>query len=219
MAATQSFDVTTGCDLQEVDNAVNQAMKEIRQRYDFKGADVGIEFQRNENKLVLHAPDEFKIHAAYDVLQEKMIRRKVPTKNLKLGKILPAGGDTVTQEIDLQQGIPTEIAREIVKLIKTQKIKKVQSEIQGDQVRVSSPSRDDLQTMVGGLIDARGLLEKQVADLTKARDASRGEAQAAAVKIDQLSEKLRVQGQQMTELQEQIKTIRSVLEQVQQKGE
>ncbi len=80
-------------------------------------------------------------------------------------------------------------------------------------------SRDDLQTMVGGLIDARGLLEKQVADLTKARDASRGEAQAAAVKIDQLSEKLRVQGQQMTELQEQIKTIRSVLQQVQQKGE
>jgi len=148
MAVTQSFDVTTGCDLQEVDNAVNQAMKEIRQRYDFKGQDVQIEFRRNENKLLLHAPDEFKIRAAYEVLEEKMIRRKVPTRNLKPGKVLPAGGGTVTQEIDLQQGIPIETAREIVKLIKAQKIKKLQSEIQGDQVRISSPSRDDLQNVI-----------------------------------------------------------------------
>jgi uncharacterized protein YajQ (UPF0234 family) len=148
MAATQSFDVTTGCDLQEVDNAVNQAMKEIGQRYDFKGANVQIDFKRNENKLVLHAPDEFKMRAAYEVLQEKMIRRKVPVKNLKLGKIVPAGGDTATQDIDLQQGIPIETAREIVKLIKAQKIKKVQAEIQGEQVRISSPSRDDLQLVM-----------------------------------------------------------------------
>lgn len=148
MAVNQSFDVTTGCDLQEVDNAVNQAMKEIRQRYDFKGANVEIEFLRSENKLVLHAPDEFKLRSAYDVLQEKLIRRKVPTKNLKLGKVTPAGGGTVTQDIDLQQVIPIETAREIVKLIKTQKMKKVQSEIQGDQVRISSPSRDDLQTVI-----------------------------------------------------------------------
>ncbi len=148
MAANQSFDVTTGCDLQEVDNAVNQAMKEIRQRYDFKGTNVEIEFRRLENKLILHAPDEFKLRSAYDVLQEKLIRRKVPTKNLKLGKVLPAGGGTVTQEIDLQQGIPIETAREIVKLIKSQKMRKVQSEIQGDQVRISSPSRDDLQTVI-----------------------------------------------------------------------
>jgi cyclic-di-GMP-binding protein len=131
-----------------VDNAVNQATKEIRQRYDFKGTNVEIEFQRAENKLVLHAPDEFKLRAAYDVLQEKLIRRKVPTKNLKLGKVNPAGGGTVTQEIELQQGIPIETAREIVKLIKAQKMKKVQSEIQGDQVRISSPSRDDLQTVI-----------------------------------------------------------------------
>lgn len=148
MAANQSFDVTTGCDLQEVDNAVNQAMKEIRQRYDFKGTNVEIEFLRAENKLVLHAPDEFKLRSAYDVLQEKLIRRKVPTKNLKLAKIMFAGGDTVKQEIDLQQGIPIETAREIVKLIKLQKLKKVQAEIQGDQVRVSAPSRDDLQTVI-----------------------------------------------------------------------
>jgi uncharacterized protein YajQ (UPF0234 family) len=109
---------------------------------------VEIDFQRAENKLVLYAPDEFKLRSAYDVLQEKMIRRKVPTKNLQLGKIMPAGGGTVTQEINLQQGIPIETARAIVKLIKAQKIKKVQSEIQGDQVRISSPSRDDLQTVI-----------------------------------------------------------------------
>jgi len=148
MAANQSFDVTTGCDLQEVDNAVNQTMKEIRQRYDFKGSNVEIEFLRTENKLVLHAPDEFKLRSAYDVLQEKLIRRKVPAKNLKLAKITYAGGDTVKQEIDLQQGIPIETAREIVKLIKGQKLRKVQAEIQGDQVRISSPSRDDLQTVI-----------------------------------------------------------------------
>jgi hypothetical protein len=149
MAATQSFDVTTGCDLQEVDNAVNQAMKEIRQRYDFKGANVTIEFKRSENKLIVHAPDEFKLKAAWEVVQEKMIRRKVPVKNLKMGKVTTAGGGTVVQEIELQQGIPIETAREIVKLIKSQKMKKVQSEIQGDQVRISSPSRDDLQTVIG----------------------------------------------------------------------
>jgi cyclic-di-GMP-binding protein len=149
MAATQSFDVTTGCDLQEVDNAVNQAMKEIRQRYDFKGANVTIEFKRSENKLIVHAPDEFKLKSAWEVVQEKMIRRKVPVKNLKMGKVTPAGGGTVVQEIELQQGIPIETAREIVKLIKSQKMKKVQSEIQGDQVRISSPSRDDLQTVIG----------------------------------------------------------------------
>jgi cyclic-di-GMP-binding protein len=145
MAAIQSFDVTTGCDLQEVDNAVNQAMKEIRQRYDFKGSNVNVEFKRAENKLLLHAPDEFRLRSAWDVLQEKMVRRKVPVKNLKLGKVLPSGGGTVVQEIDLQQGIPIETAREIVKLIKAQKVKKLQAEIQGDQVRISSPSRDDLQ--------------------------------------------------------------------------
>ncbi len=148
MAATQSFDVTTGCDLQEVDNAVNQARKEIGQRYDFKGSNVSIDFKRAENKLIVHAADEFKLRSAWDVVQEKMIRRKVPVKNLKMGKVTPAGGGTVTQEIELQQGIPIETAREIVKLIKAQKIRKVQSEIQGDQVRISSPSRDDLQTVI-----------------------------------------------------------------------
>ncbi|HSW39621.1 MAG TPA: YajQ family cyclic di-GMP-binding protein [Acidobacteriota bacterium] len=148
MAATQSFDITSGCDLQEVDNAVNQALKEIRQRYDFKGLDVDIDFRRAENKLVLRAPDDFKLRAIWEVIQEKMVRRQVPLKNLHQGKVTPAGGGTVIMEIDLQQGIPGETARAIVKFIKELKIKKVQSEIQGEQVRISSPSRDDLQTVM-----------------------------------------------------------------------
>ena len=148
MAATQSFDITTGCDLQEVDNAVNQATKEVRQRYDFKGLNVSIEFRRAENKLVLRAPDEFKLRALWDVLAEKMVTRHVPIKNLQQGKAMPAAGGTVTQEINLQQGIPIETARSIVKFIKEMKLKKVQSEIQGDQVRVTSPSRDDLQLVI-----------------------------------------------------------------------
>ncbi len=148
MAGTQSFDVTTGCDLQEVDNAVNQAMKEIRQRYDFKGLNVGIDFKRADNKLVLHAPDEFKLRAVWDVVQEKMVRRQVPLKNLQHGKAQPAAGGTVTQEVTLQQGIPIETARTIVKFVKELKIKKVQAEIQGDQLRIASPSRDDLQVVM-----------------------------------------------------------------------
>jgi uncharacterized protein YajQ (UPF0234 family) len=148
MGGTQSFDVTTGCDLQEVDNAVNQAMKEVRQRYDFKGLDVTIDFQRAENKLVLNAPDDFKLAALWEVIQQKMVRRKVPIRNLHLGKVMPSGGGTVTQDVDLQQGLTTEIARAIVKFLKEQKIKKVQAEIQGDQVRISSPSRDDLQRVM-----------------------------------------------------------------------
>ncbi len=148
MAGTQSFDITSGCDLQEVDNAINQAKKEINQRYDFKGLKVSIDFQRLENKLVLHAPDDFKLHAMWDLLQEKMVRRNVPIRNLQPGKVLPAAGGSVLQEIQLQQGIPTDTAREIVKYVKEQKIKKVQAEIQGDQVRISSPKRDDLQSVI-----------------------------------------------------------------------
>jgi hypothetical protein len=151
MAGTQSFDITTGCDLQEVDNAINQAIKEIRQRYDFKGLDVGIDFRRADNKLILRAPDDFKLRAMWDVIQEKMVRRQVPLKNLQHGKVLPAAGGTVTQEVNLQQGIPIETARAIVKFIKELKIKRTQSEIQGEQVRVSSPSRDDLQTVMHGI--------------------------------------------------------------------
>ena len=149
MGGTQSFDITTGCDLQEVDNAVNQAMKEIRQRFDFKGLNVAIDFDRAEKKLIMRAPDEFKLKAMWEVLEEKMVRRHQPVRNLQPGKVLPAAGSTVTQEILLQQGIPIETARAIVKFIKERRMKKVQAEIQGDQVRVSSNSRDNLQIVIG----------------------------------------------------------------------
>ncbi len=154
MGSTQSFDITTGCDLQEVDNAVNQAVKEITQRYDFKDVKVGIELQKKENQIVLTGPDDFKLRAMWEVLQARMVRRGVPVKNLKPGEIQPAGGSTVRQEITLQQGIPTETARAIVKFIKDQKMKRVQAAIQGEQVRLSSPSRDELQTVMA-------LLKKQ----------------------------------------------------------
>ena len=145
MAATQSFDVTTGCDLQEVDNAVNQAVKEITQRFDFKGIKVGVELRRAENLIVLTGPDDFKIKAIWDVLQSKLVKRKVPLRNLTPGKIDTAALGTARQEIELQQGIPIETAREIVKFVKENKLKKVQVAIQGEQVRVTSPSRDELQ--------------------------------------------------------------------------
>jgi len=148
VAETQSFDITTGCDLQEVDNAVNQATKEITQRYDFKGVKVGIEFRRADDAIVLTGPDEFRIKAMYEVLLSKMVRRGVPVRNLHAGEVQPAAGSTVRQEISLQQGIPTETARAIVKFIKDRKLKKVQAAIQGDQVRVSSPSRDELQAVI-----------------------------------------------------------------------
>ncbi len=151
MSTNQSFDVTTGADLQEVDNAVNQATKEITQRFDFKGVKVGIEFLRSEGKLVLTGPDDFKLKAMWEVLLAKMVRRGVPVKNLKPGDIQAAAGSTVRQEIELQQGIPIETAKAIVKFLKDQKLKKIQTTIQGEQLRVTSPSRDELQTVMAVL--------------------------------------------------------------------
>ena len=148
MAGTESFDVTSGVDLQEVDNAVNQAKKEIAQRYDFKGQKAEIEYDRKTAKLELHASDEYYLNAMWQVIRERMISRKVPIKNLQRGKVEPASGGTVRQEVGLQQGIPQETCRAIVKLIKEQKLKKVQAQIQGDAVRISSPSRDELQGVI-----------------------------------------------------------------------
>jgi uncharacterized protein YajQ (UPF0234 family) len=148
MAATQSFDVTSGVDLQEVDNAVNQAKKEIAQRYDFKGQKAEIEYDRKAAKLELNASDEYYLNAMWMLLQERMISRKVPVKNLHRGKVEPASGGTVRQEIELKQGISQDTCRAIVKLIKDHKFKKVQSQIQGDAVRVSAPSRDELQEVM-----------------------------------------------------------------------
>jgi uncharacterized protein YajQ (UPF0234 family) len=148
MAQTSSFDVSTGVDLQEVDNAVNQAQKEIAQRYDFKGSKASIDFKRADNAIVLVADDEYKMRALFDVLQAKLIKRGVPVKNLDLGEIRPAGGDTVRREIKLKTALDSDTARKVAAAIKEAKLKKVQAAIQGDQVRVSSPSKDDLQEAI-----------------------------------------------------------------------
>jgi uncharacterized protein YajQ (UPF0234 family) len=145
MAAPASFDITSGVDLQEVDNAVNQARKEIAQRYDFKGSRCAIDLNRAENSITLTADDDYKMNAVWEILQGRLVRRGVPTKNLTPGEVERAANDTVRRVVTLQQGIPSEAAREIVKFLKERKLKKVQAAIQADQVRVSSPSKDDLQ--------------------------------------------------------------------------
>ena len=151
MAATYSFDVTSNIDLPEVDNAVNQARKEIGQRFDFKGSMASIDFDQKAATLTLAAEDNFKLEAVWDVLQTRLIKRSVPVKNLKRGEIEPAAASSVRQVITLQQGIPTDAARDIVKYLKDAKLKKVQASIQGEQVRVSSPSKDDLQDAMQAL--------------------------------------------------------------------
>jgi uncharacterized protein YajQ (UPF0234 family) len=148
MANVASFDITSGVDMQEVDNAVNQARKEIAQRYDFKGSRAAIDLNRTENTITLTADDDFKMNAVWEILQGRLVRRGVPTKNLTPGDIERAANDTVRRVVTMQQGIPTEAAREIVKFIKDRKLKKVQAAIQADQVRVSSASKDDLQEAI-----------------------------------------------------------------------
>ena len=143
-----SFDVTSSVDLQEVDNAVNQAKKELAQRYDFKGSKSSIDFKRAENVIELIADDNFKMEAVWEVLQTRMVRRGVPVKNLKASETEPIAGSLVKRTITLQQGIPIEAARDIVKYVKDQKLKKVQAAIQGDQLRISSPSKDELQAAI-----------------------------------------------------------------------
>jgi uncharacterized protein YajQ (UPF0234 family) len=145
MASQSSFDVTTGVDLQEVDNAVNQAQKEIAQRYDFKGSVATIDFSRTEGTLTLTAESEYRMEALFDVLQSKLIKRGVPVKNLDIGDVKPAGGDKVTRVIKLKMALDGDTAKKVSAAIKEAKLKKVQAAIQGDQVRVSSPSKDDLQ--------------------------------------------------------------------------
>jgi len=145
MAQAASFDITSNVDLQEVDNAVNQAKKEVAQRYDFKGSRAAIDLNRTNNTIVLTADDEFKMNALWEILQTRMVRRGVPTKNMTPGEIERAANDTVRRTISLQQGIPTEAAKEIVKFLKDKKLKKVQATIMADQVRVTSPSKDELQ--------------------------------------------------------------------------
>ena len=151
MAQQNSFDVTTGVDLQEVDNAVNQATKEIAQRYDFKGTNCTVELDRGKNLIRVDADDEYRLTAVLDVLRTKLHKRGVPLKNLKESKLEQASLGRVRQELTLTQGIPSDTAKEIARAIKDRKMKNVQVSIQGDQLRVTSPSRDALQETIAFL--------------------------------------------------------------------
>jgi hypothetical protein len=142
-----SFDIVSKIDLPEVSNAVQQAVKEIQQRFDLKDSRSSIELREKENKILLASSDEFKLKAVTDVLQAKLVKRSVPLKGLTYGTITPGGGSIVRQEITLQQGIAIEKARDIVKTIKDSK-KKAQASIQGDFVRVAAKNRDTLQEII-----------------------------------------------------------------------
>ncbi|MQA29033.1 MAG: YajQ family cyclic di-GMP-binding protein [Luteitalea sp.] len=148
MASNPSFDITSPVDFQEVDNALNQARKEVAQRYDFKGAVAEIDLSATDKTLTLVADSEFKLAALWEIVQTRLVRRGVPTKNFKLEDSEAAAGGTVRRVMPIQEGIPIEAAREIVKFIKDNKLKKVQASIQGDQVRVSAASKDDLQEAI-----------------------------------------------------------------------
>lgn len=150
MAKNESFDITSELDLQEVDNAVNQALKEVHQRYDLKGLGIEIDFQRSEPAIVLKGPDAFALKQTWDVLLQKMVRRGVPVKNLHRDPVDESGGGA-KQNITLQQGIPEETAKKIVKEIKGLKMKRIQTQIQGAQLRVMGPKRNDLQDVIAHL--------------------------------------------------------------------
>ncbi len=147
--AENTFDIVSKVDLQEVSNAIQQALKEIHTRYDLKDSKSDVQLEGKE-ALILTSADEFKLKAVTDVLQSKLVKRNVPLKALSYGAIEPAAGSTVRQRVTMQQGIPIEKAREIVKAIKDSK-KKVQASIQGDLVRVSGKDRDTLQEIMAML--------------------------------------------------------------------
>lgn len=142
-----SFDIVSRVDMQEVTNSVQQAMKEIKQRFDFRGSKSNIELDHGKNEIVIVSDDEYKLKSVVDVLQSKLIKRKVPLESLNYGKIESALSGTVKQSVAIQQGIPTEKSKEIVKMIKSSKLK-VQSEIQKDQLRVRAKKIDDLQSVI-----------------------------------------------------------------------
>ncbi len=148
MAKDESFDITTGADLQEVDNALNQAKREIINRFDFKNVLVEIDYDRHAATLNIHTADEYKLDAIWQVLQQRFVARNVPLKNIKRGNIEKAGGSTVRQQLTLTQSIDSDTARKIVKFIKDQKFKKAQAQVQGDAVRISGPNRDELQQVI-----------------------------------------------------------------------
>ena len=149
MASESSFDIVSVVDLQEAANAVHLANKEIRTRYDFKDSIASVELlkEKGQEKLVLHADDEMRLRALTKLVKEKLVRRKVSLRSLVWGKAVEGSKGAQRQEVALQMGIPTEKAREIVKLVKELKLK-VQAQIQGQQVRISGKSKDDLQKVI-----------------------------------------------------------------------
>jgi hypothetical protein len=151
MAKDESFDITTGCDLQEVANAVNQARKEISTRFDFKNVIAEIDYEHNDTKIGLHAADDYKLDAMWQVLIGRLIARNVPVKNLTRSEPQKAAQGTVRQDVTLVQGIEQDIAKKIVRFVKDQKYKKTQAQVQGEAVRISSPSREELQTVIKDL--------------------------------------------------------------------
>jgi len=146
-----SFDISTGADLQEVDNAVNQAVKELAQRYDFKGTNCTIEFDRDKAAIKLGADDAFRMQQLVEIVRGRLAKRGIPAKNIGWGEDEQGAGTSVRRTVTLTQAIPTEAAKKIVKAIKEGGFKKVTSAIQGDEVRVTSPSRDDLQAVMAFL--------------------------------------------------------------------
>ncbi len=153
MADTSSFDIVSEIDMQEVDNAINQARKEIAQRYDFKGSKSSIDLNQKEKILTIISDDDFKLKSVVDILQNKLIKRGVPIKALDYGTVEPAANTTVRQVVTLRVGIDKENAKLIVKMIKDTKLK-VQAQIMDDQVRVSGKSKDDLQSVMKLVRDA-----------------------------------------------------------------
>ena len=143
-----SFDVVSKVEIPEVINAIQQATKEILTRYDLKDSKSRIDLNEKDHKINLNSQDEFKLKAVVEILEQKLVKRKVPLKAMTYGPVTPAAGSTVRQEITMQQGIPIEKAREIVRVIKDSK-KKVQASIQADLVRVSGKDRDTLQEVMG----------------------------------------------------------------------
>ena len=150
MAQQNSFDIVSEVDRAEMANAINQTIKEVRQRFDFKGSSATVALEANE--LILTAEDETKLRNMNDIFQQKLVRRGVPLKALGYGTIEPAAGGTVRQKVQIQQGIPQDKAKEVVRFIKDSKAK-VQASIQGDVVRVSGKDRDTLQTVIASLKD------------------------------------------------------------------
>jgi uncharacterized protein YajQ (UPF0234 family) len=153
MAQQNSFDIVSEVDLQEVDNALNQARKEIIQRYDFKDSKTLIDFNLKEKQITLHTIDEFHLKSAVDILQSKLIKRGVSIKALRYGSVESAAGATVRQQVTIVVGIGKDDARSVVKMIKESKVR-VQASIMEDQVRVSGKDKDDLQKVIQMLRDA-----------------------------------------------------------------